>query len=115
MADNAPRPQFLRRVGNHAWLTASTRGDEHAEDLLTAAAAFPIDYMVAVDGHAYTGYGLTGAFVADAGLGIASCLLLALMLSLLRRAAKKAQAQGVISVTPAQDFATDTGPTRQHA
>lgn len=83
--------------------------------MLTAAAAFPIDYMVAVDGHAYASYGLTGAFVADAGLGIASCLLLALMLSLLRRAAKKPQGQGVVSVTPAQDFATDTGPARQHA
>jgi PAT family beta-lactamase induction signal transducer AmpG len=111
--------QSLALTGSTA-ITFETIGSDNplaatTFSLLTAAAAFPIDYMVAVDGHAYAGYGLTGAFVADAGLGIASCLLLALMLSLLRRAAKKPKGQGVVSVTPAPDFATDTGPTRQHA
>lgn len=48
--------------------------------VLNAAFAFPIDYMVAVDGHAYDWHGVAGSFIADAGLGIASCLLLAAML-----------------------------------
>ncbi|HEX7339965.1 MAG TPA: hypothetical protein VF271_08550 [Rhodanobacteraceae bacterium] len=53
--------------------------------LLSAAGNFPIDYMVAVDGHAYGGFGLGGMFVADAGLGIVSCTLLALMLVVVKR------------------------------
>lgn len=52
--------------------------------VLTAAMGLPIDYMVAVDGHAYTRSGVAGSFIADAGLGIASCLLLALMLRWVR-------------------------------
>ncbi|MGB9429494.1 MAG: MFS transporter [Gammaproteobacteria bacterium] len=48
--------------------------------VLIAAAVLPIDYMVAVDGHGYAWHGVAGAFITDAGLGIASCLLLALML-----------------------------------
>lgn len=52
--------------------------------VLTAAAIFPIDYMIAVDGQAYAWRGVAGSFIADAGLGIASCVLLALMLRLVR-------------------------------
>jgi MFS transporter, PAT family, beta-lactamase induction signal transducer AmpG len=48
--------------------------------VLSSALTFPIVYMIAVDGHAYAWHGLAGSFIADAGLGIASCLLLALML-----------------------------------
>ncbi|HEX7323755.1 MAG TPA: MFS transporter [Rhodanobacteraceae bacterium] len=48
--------------------------------LLSAAGNFPIDYMVAVDGHAYAWHGLAGSFGVDAGLGILSCLLLFAML-----------------------------------
>ncbi|MGH8111272.1 MAG: MFS transporter [Rhodanobacteraceae bacterium] len=52
--------------------------------VLFAASNFPIDYMVAVDGRAYAWHGVAGSFIADAGLGIASCLLLALMLRWMR-------------------------------
>lgn len=44
--------------------------------VLSAAGNFPIDYMVAVDGHAYAWRGLAGSLMVDAGLGIVSCLLL---------------------------------------
>lgn len=60
--------------------------------VLSAAYNFPIDYMVAVDGHAYQWNGIAGAFIVDAGLGILSCLLLALMLWLLRSKTAKAPA-----------------------
>ena len=36
--------------------------------------------MVVVDGQAYQWHGVAGAFIVDAGLGIAACLLLALLL-----------------------------------
>ncbi|MGH8113727.1 MAG: hypothetical protein ACREPS_01535 [Rhodanobacteraceae bacterium] len=52
--------------------------------VLLAAQNFPIVYMIAVDGHAYDWHGVAGSFIADAGLGIASCLLLALMLRRMR-------------------------------
>lgn len=57
--------------------------------VLLAAQNFPIVYMIAVDGHAYAWRGVAGSFVADAGLGIASCLLLALMLWWMRSRPKK--------------------------
>ena len=50
--------------------------------VLSAAGNFPIDYMVAVDGRAYAWHGLSGSLIADAGLGIASCLLLVALLRL---------------------------------
>lgn len=53
--------------------------------VLSAAGNFPIDYMEAVDGRAYAWHGLAGSLIADAGLGIASCLLLIGMLRLVRR------------------------------
>ncbi|HEX7348645.1 MAG TPA: MFS transporter [Rhodanobacteraceae bacterium] len=52
--------------------------------LLSAAGNFPIDYMVAVDGRAFAWHGLAGSFIADAGLGIISCLLLFALLHWLR-------------------------------
>jgi len=52
--------------------------------VLLAATNLSIVYMVAVDGHAYAWHGVAGSFIADAGLGIISCLLLALMLLWLR-------------------------------
>lgn len=52
--------------------------------VLSAAGNLPIDYMVAVDGRAYQWHGLAGSFIADAGLGIVSCLLLFLMLRLMK-------------------------------
>ncbi|MGH8291503.1 MAG: hypothetical protein ACREV7_21360 [Steroidobacteraceae bacterium] len=52
--------------------------------VLSAALNFPIDYMVAVDGHAYQWHGVAGSLIADAGLGIVSCLLLALLLRWVR-------------------------------
>jgi MFS transporter, PAT family, beta-lactamase induction signal transducer AmpG len=48
--------------------------------VLIAAGALPIDYMIAVDGHAYAWHGVAGSFIADAGLGIISCLLLVMLL-----------------------------------
>ncbi|MBD8874062.1 MFS transporter [Rhodanobacter sp. DHB23] len=48
--------------------------------VLNAALNLSIDYMIAVDGRAYAWHGVSGSLIADAGLGIASCLLLALML-----------------------------------
>ena len=52
--------------------------------VLSAALNLPIVYMVAVDGHAYQWHGVAGAFIADAGLGIVSCLLLAALLLWMR-------------------------------
>lgn len=52
--------------------------------VLMAAGNFPIDYMVAVDGHAYAWHGLAGSFIVDAGLGIICCLLLVLLLRWMR-------------------------------
>ncbi len=37
-------------------------------------------YMVDVDGQAYGWHGLTGMYLADAGMGIIACVLLGLLL-----------------------------------
>lgn len=55
--------------------------------VLNAAATFPVDYMAALDGHAFQWHGLAGALGVDALAGMASCLLLAL---LLRRVSREA-------------------------
>ena len=52
--------------------------------VLTAASVLPIDYMVTVDGHAYAWHGVAGSFIADAGLGLLSCLLLIALLAWMR-------------------------------
>ncbi len=44
--------------------------------LLSAAMNFPIDYMEVIDGHGYDWRGVTGAFLADAVLSGAVCVLL---------------------------------------
>lgn len=48
--------------------------------VLSAAFALRVDYMIAMDCHAYAWHGVAGSFIADASLGIVSCLLLAMML-----------------------------------
>jgi MFS transporter, PAT family, beta-lactamase induction signal transducer AmpG len=48
--------------------------------LLTSALCFPIDYMQFVDARAYDWLGITGAFLADAIVSGAACILLALVL-----------------------------------
>jgi len=53
--------------------------------ILTAAVTVPITYMQVVDGHAYGGGGLTGTYLTDAGLGLAACAAMALVLMLTRR------------------------------
>lgn len=44
--------------------------------LLTASMNFPINYMEVIDGHGYDGRGVTGAFLADALVSGAACVLL---------------------------------------
>ena len=48
--------------------------------VMLSAVNISITYMVAVDGRAYERHGLTGMYLTDAGLGIAACILLGLML-----------------------------------
>jgi len=48
--------------------------------LLIAAMAFPIDYMQMVDARAYDWHGITGAFLVDALVSGAACILLAIVL-----------------------------------
>ena len=56
--------------------------------LLIAAMNLPIIYMGFVDGRAYSGHGVTGSFVADAGISIVACLLLAFALVRLSKGSK---------------------------
>ncbi|MDB5477370.1 MAG: putative rane protein [Phenylobacterium sp.] len=53
--------------------------------VLTAAVTVPITYMQVIDGHAYGSGGLPGIYLTDAGLGLAACAAMALVLSLTRR------------------------------
>ncbi len=53
--------------------------------LLNSSFNLPITYMLVVDGWGYGRRGVTGAFAIDAGLGIAACVLMALLLWRLRR------------------------------
>jgi PAT family beta-lactamase induction signal transducer AmpG len=48
--------------------------------ILTAAVLVPLTYMQVLDGQAYGAMGLKGAYLMDAGLGLAACGALALML-----------------------------------
>jgi PAT family beta-lactamase induction signal transducer AmpG len=52
--------------------------------VLNAAANIPILYMLVIDGNAYTQHGVAGSFAADAGVSIAACCLLGLLLWRLR-------------------------------
>ncbi len=53
--------------------------------LFNAASLIPIIYMQVIDGDAYTRHGVTGSFLADAGIGLVACALLFLLLRLIRR------------------------------
>jgi hypothetical protein len=48
--------------------------------VLLSALNISITYMVGVDGQAYGWHGLTGMYLADAGMGITACALLGLVL-----------------------------------
>jgi PAT family beta-lactamase induction signal transducer AmpG len=53
--------------------------------LLQASAMVPIVYMQVVDGQAYSRGGIAQAYFIDGAIGVAACLLLALLLTYLRR------------------------------
>lgn len=57
-------------IGQNNPLAATTFG------LLNSAAILPLVYMQVVDGRAYAAAGVNGSYAADAGLGVAACLLL---------------------------------------
>jgi PAT family beta-lactamase induction signal transducer AmpG len=65
-------------IGNKNPLAATQYG------LLNSASNLPIFYMGLVDGRAYAWRGLTGAYVADAGISLAACAILGAMLLLLK-------------------------------
>jgi len=46
---------------------------------INATVAVPITYMQFIDGKAYGWAGLTGSFIADAGVSITACLAMALL------------------------------------
>ena len=50
---------------------------------LTAATNIPVTYMMVADGRGYAAGGLAGSFALDAGVSLAACLLLGLVLHLL--------------------------------
>ncbi|HEX7325542.1 MAG TPA: hypothetical protein VF292_09360, partial [Rhodanobacteraceae bacterium] len=52
--------------------------------VLNAASTLPVDYMAAIDGHAFQWRGLPGAFGVDALAGIGSCLVLAVLIKYVR-------------------------------
>jgi PAT family beta-lactamase induction signal transducer AmpG len=51
---------------------------------LLTCANIPTTYMLLIDGKGYTRGGIAGSFIADAGIGIAACLLMGLLLTRLR-------------------------------
>jgi PAT family beta-lactamase induction signal transducer AmpG len=53
--------------------------------LITSAAALPITYMQLLDGHAYGRGGLPLMYLADGGLGLMACLVMALLFRLWSR------------------------------
>jgi PAT family beta-lactamase induction signal transducer AmpG len=53
--------------------------------LLQASAMAPIVYMQVVDGQAYSRGGIAQAYLVDGAIGVAACLMLALLLTYLRR------------------------------
>jgi len=48
---------------------------------LTAATHIPVTYMMVADGRGYAMAGVTGSLAMDAGIGIAACLLLGLLMT----------------------------------
>lgn len=59
--------------------------------LLAAASNLPLIYMQIFDGRAYASHGVTGAYLADALICIAACLVLGLLLVLLRKLSPRKQ------------------------
>ena len=53
--------------------------------LLSGATALPIVYMGVIDGRAYSWHGVAGEYAADAGISIAACALLGVLLVAMRR------------------------------
>ncbi|HEY2850783.1 MAG TPA: hypothetical protein VGI97_12955 [Gemmatimonadaceae bacterium] len=53
--------------------------------LITCASALPITYMQLIDGHIYGAGGLTSMYLADGGLGLLACVLMAGLLTLWAR------------------------------
>ncbi len=71
---------IFRTIGDENPLAATQFG------LLSAATAFPITYMQAIDGQGYHVAGLTGALITDASLSLLACaVLLPLVLHWMRR------------------------------
>ena len=70
---------ILRTIGHDNPLAATQFG------LLNAASCLPLIYMQTFDGQAYGLGGVTGSYLADAGLSGGACLLMALMLWTWRR------------------------------
>lgn len=53
--------------------------------IFSAAYNLPISYMLVVDGWGYGRGGITGAFATDAGVGVAACIAMGLMLAAVNR------------------------------
>lgn len=64
--------------------------------LLISAANVPITYMLFIDGSGYARNGVTGGYVADAGVSLLACLLLAALLVGFARAKSSAAAFRVV-------------------
>ena len=62
--------------------------------VLSGVTVLPIVYMQMIDGRAYDWRGVTGAYGADAGIGLVACALLGVMLLVMHRRAKRV-AEGV--------------------
>jgi PAT family beta-lactamase induction signal transducer AmpG len=75
----------LETIGHNNPLAATTFS------LLAAASNLPLIYMQIFDGRAYASHGVTGAYLADALICIAACLVLGLLLVLLRKLSPRKQ------------------------
>ena len=60
--------------------------------LLFAASAIPLTYMQLIDGAAFTAHGLNGGLLVDAAVTAGSCVVLAVVLRVFRRAVARADA-----------------------
>jgi PAT family beta-lactamase induction signal transducer AmpG len=58
---------------------------------LLAAYGLPLEWMLLVDGRAYSHGGVAASYAADGALGLAACLLLGLMLAYVRRGSTKVE------------------------
>jgi PAT family beta-lactamase induction signal transducer AmpG len=69
--------------------------------ILNAALATPLIYMQWIDGHAYGARGLTGLYLADGGLDLASCVLMIRLFLLWSRVSKAAPERSAPSLADA--------------